>query len=300
MENRIDFREIKLVPIASVLRHYEIDVRRQGEFIVASCCPLPTHTSQEPDTFKVSVKENWWTCFSQSCRKALGKNGGDVIDFVRLKEGLKPLDAAKKLAELFCVKGPSGGLLKHSEETAIKAIGATPTPNRPLAFELQGIEPENPMIRLRGISVETAKKWGAGLFPGKGSMRDRIVFPLFENGALIGYAGRTVLEAGADNPKWKLGKGLKKTFLYGLERCDPAKPVIIVESPWAVLWFDERGQQAAALLGSEMTEEQERQLEPYPTLIIALDNDEKGREAAVKIINRLKGKHKVIRSFLQE
>lgn len=300
MENKVDFREIKLVPIASVLRHYEIEMRRQGEFIVASRCPLPTHTTKELDTFKVSVNENWWTCFSQSCRKALGKNGGDVIDFVRLKEGLKPLDAAKKLAELFCIKGASAGTSKQSEAPAAEPIGASPTSNQPLAFELQGIEPGHPMIQSRGISVETARKWGAGFFPGKGSMQNRIVFPLFENGALIGYAGRTVLETGADNSKWRLGKGLKKTFLYGLERCDPAKPVIIVESPWAVLWFDERGQQAASLLGSEMTEAQEKQLEPYPTLIIAFDNDEKGREAAVKVVIRLRGKHKVIRSFLQE
>ena len=40
--------------------------------------------------------------------------------------------------------------------------------------------------------------------------------------------------------------------------------------------------------------------ESISTLIIAFDNDEKGREAAVKVVIRLRGKHKVIRSFLQE
>ena len=50
------------------------------------------------------------------------------------------------------------------------------------------------------------------------------------------------------NPKWLFGKGLRKTFLYGLERCDPAKPLILCESLWAPLWFHEHGLQAAALM----------------------------------------------------
>src|ERR1019366_6562733 len=78
------------------------------------------------------------------------------------------------------------------------------------------------------------------------------------------------------NPKWLFGKGLRKTFLYGLERCDPAKPLILCESLWAPLWFHEHGLQAAALMGSEMTDEQERFLDPYPTITVALDHDAAG------------------------
>jgi hypothetical protein len=43
-----------------------------------------------------------------------------------------------------------------------------------------------------------------------------------------------------------------------------------------------------------MTKEQEKQLEFDPTRTIAFDNDVKGREAAAKIAERLRSKHKVI------
>jgi len=74
-----------------------------------------------------------------------------------------------------------------------------------------------------------------GFFPGKGSMAGRIVFVLQESGHLIGYAGRTPLPVSDANPKWLFGKGLRKTFLYALERCDPAKPIILCESLWGPL-----------------------------------------------------------------
>ena len=118
--------------------------------------------------------------------------------------------------------------------------------NQPLAFTLKDITPTHPMIQGRGISVETAKHFGVGFFPGKGSMAGRVVFPFYEvsraNGdgtrqvMLVGYAGRTTLPIADTNPKWLFGKGLKKTFLYGLERCDPAKPIILCESP-GPLWL---------------------------------------------------------------
>jgi DNA primase len=85
----------------------------------------------------------------------------------------------------------------------------------------------------------------------------------------------------------------------GLEKCTLEKPVV-VESPWAVLCLYQNGVQAASLLGTEMTAAQEARLEAFPIIQLALDNDEKGRAATEKITERLREKHKVIRSFLQE
>jgi DNA primase len=144
------------------------------------------------------------------------------------------------------------------------------------------------MIQDRGISVETAVKWNVGYFPGKGSMEGRIVFPLYEDGHLIGYAGRTTLEVTDANPKWKLPAGLHKTFLYGLERCDPKRTLRLVESPWTVLQMEETGYQAASLLGSSMTPEQEKRLDPFRTIVVEMDDDPAGREANEAIAARLK------------
>jgi len=53
-------------------------------------------------------------------------------------------------------------------------------------------------------------------------------------------------------------------------------------------------------MGSEMTEGQEAQLAPFGTLIVAMDSDLKGKEAAEKISTRLKMNHKIIKATLKE
>jgi len=105
----------------------------------------------------------------------------------------------------------------------------------------------------------------------------------------------------AQQPKWLLGKGLRKTFLYGLDRCDSGKPLVLLGSPWGVLWFSQQGTQAAALLGSEMTPEQERSLAPFRLITVALDNDAAGEVRGSPIIERLKAAgHKVLKARLME
>ena len=49
-----------------------------------------------------------------------------------------------------------------------------------------------------------------------------------------------------------------------------------------------------------MTEEQERCLDPYPVITVALDNDAAGMEKAAGICGRLKEKHRVLKGRLIE
>jgi len=174
--------------------------------------------------------------------------------------------------------------------------------NKPLAFQLRS-DPEHPMIQERGISVETARSYGVGYYrskQGTASMDDRIIFPLRENQSLVGYIGRTCLEISESNPKWKMGKGLVKSMLFGLDRCAADQVVVLVESPWAVLWLRERGIKAAALLGKELTERQEKAIAPFRMLSLGLDNDDAGREATEKLLQRLRPNHAVKRSYFRE
>lgn len=47
---------------------------------------------------------------------------------------------------------------------------------------------------------------------------------------------------------------------------------------------------------SEMTEEQERCLEPFPVITVALDNDAAGTEKAARIRERLKRNHRILKA----
>ena len=309
-ENRpfVDFKAIKgRVAIADVLARYQVNLVRVNQTALKGSCPLPSHSSGSKNTFFVNVAKSVWYCHSDSCKKNGQRAGGNVIDFVAVMEQCSAYAAAKRIDELFPTG--SGEKAKGTPETDAGAKSTRHAPeeadaaiasghNKPLAFTLKDVTPSHPMIQERGISVLTAERFGVGFFPGKGSMAGRIVFPLYEDGNLAGYAGRTTLPVTDTNPKWLFGKGLKKTFLYGLDRCDPAKPLILCESLWAPLWFHEHGLQAASLMGSEMTEEQERCLDPFPVVTVALDNDAAGTEKAARICERLKAKHRVLKARL--
>jgi hypothetical protein len=197
------------------------------------------------------------------------------------------------------------------QSAAVKAT-ASPAPdpthatvsNRPLSERYAGftglkyVNPEYPLIQSRGISIETARAFGIGYFPGRGSMAGRIVFELRPHGELIGYAGRATRPD--QEPKWLLAKGVVKDFVYCLERCDPKLPLVLGESFWLPAFMHEKGAQAAALMHCEITDGQERCLQPFDVIQLALDADAKGREAAEKIASRLRRNHTVKVAFLRE
>jgi DNA primase len=300
----LDFKAIReRVPFLGVLSHYGLEVRRVNTTQFKGKCPLPSHSNgKDVDTFYINTDKNVFCCHSDSCKKAGDGASGNVLDFVRLMEGVQAYEAAAKLNEWY----PDGSVNKESHV-------ATSTPevksevNHFLAFQLKDVNPVHPLIQAeRGISEETAEKYGIGFFPGKGSMAGRIVFPLYEylgdaseSPSLVGYAGRAV---SADlQPKWLLPKGLVKSFVYGLEHCDPEKPLVLCESFWAPAFFHERGIQAASLMGCELTEAQVLKLRAFATICVALDNDQAGNEKAAAVVQRLRAAgHKVLKARLME
>ena len=314
----VDFKSIKRrVAIADVLARYEVNLVRVNEVALKGNCPLPSHSSGSKNTFYANETKSVWYCHSDSCKKNGERAGGNVIDFVTAMEGCSVYLAAKWLEEWFPAGPETTG--RAAEQNGIARFdgrtlwdgadqGGTVASNKPLGFTLKGVNPEHPMIQERGISAETARQFGVGFFSGKGCMANRIVFPLYEishsgsncakQAVLVGYGGRTTLPPSDVNPKWLFGKGLRKTFLYGLEQCDPALRLILCESLWGPLWFCEHGAQAAALMGSEMSAEQERSLSSFPVITVALDNDPPGVEKAAGIIERLKSKHHVLKARL--
>ena len=313
----IDFKEIKSrANFLDVLDRFHVQVRKVKENQYKAKCPLPSHSNEkETDSFCVGIgKEtgHWsFCCKSDSCRKAGNGSQGNIIDFVRLMTGggSTAYDAALQLSLWMAgnQNAPQGAGRNGSRQaSSIASVdgdtdnrnSAPPAVNRPLAFTLKGIEHQHEEIQRRGISAETAKLFGVGFFPGKGSMQNRIIFPLLEDSQLIGYCGRATVEG--QQPKWLMPRGLVKSFLYGLERCDALKPVVIVEGAWAVLYLAQHGCQAAALLGSEMTVAQEACLAPFSVVTVALDNDEAGTKKSAPIVERLKKNLKVFKARLVE
>jgi DNA primase len=306
-ENRpfLDFRQIKArASITAILDRYGVKLNRVNQTTLKGDCPLPSHSSKSRNTFYVSEAKSAWYCHSDSCKKNGNRAGGNTIDFVAAMERISIYTAAARIDEMFPATVSEAPTPRKQDVPSSMLPDSPPAPssgeNKPLGFVLKDVNPEHPLIQERGISIATARLFGIGFFPGKGTMAGRIVFSLHENGHLVGYAGRTTLPISETNPKWLIGKGLKKTFLYGLEYCDPSKPLLLVESFWGPPFFHEKGLQASSLMGSELTEQQERCLEPFRVITVALDNDPVGIEKAARIYERLKGKHTVLKARLVE
>lgn len=296
----LNFDEIKArADILVVVERYGVQLRKVKTDQYSGKCPLPSHTNEkEANSFGVNSAKGVFKCFSDSCRKAGSGSQGNVLDLVRLMDGGSAYDAALKLREWF----PDGGWQNPEVKTSPPA--PAPEVNRPLGWKFEDavLDYCHPMIQARKITEETARAFGVGAYIGKGkTMANRIVFALTSGDELLGYAGR-IIEPKDGEPKWKLPPGFcKGSYLYGLDRCDPSGPVVVVESPWAVLFLHQNGAQAVALLGCEMSPEQCLALSPFKVVTVALDNDAAGESKAASIVERLKAAgHKVFKARLVE
>jgi DNA primase len=279
----LNFKAIKdRSPLLTVLDRYGVALKRVNNTQFKAKCPLPTHTSKDSDTFSVNVEKNVWYCHSDSCRQNGHRAGGNVIDFVALMDNASSYDAAAKLSDWFSVFTTPASTEPHSART-VREPSAVSLPseeiNHPLAFELKGIAYCD-YLKGRGVSEETAKDFGIGLFPGKGSMAGRVVIPIRnEAGQLVAYAGRSL---NGEEPKYRLPAGFHKAHvLYNLHSVgEQVDCVICVEGFFDTMSVYQAGfPNVVGLMGRTVTEEQAELLKRFPKVVLMLDGDAPGREA---------------------
>jgi DNA primase len=297
----VDFKSVKAaVSMEAVLKRCGVKVYRANKDHVRGKCPLPTHTSPTSKlSFVVNTTKNVWSCKSDSCVAAReGKTGGNVLDFVAVMEGCSIREAAEKLASWFGVQAEIPLVPKASKEAPEEAAKPAPVPsaeppkdegqNAPLKFALKGVDPAHPYLVHRGITGETAALFGAGFFPGKGSMAGRVVVPIHnEKGDLVAYAGRSIDDA---EPRYKLPADFKKSLvLFNLHRAKGEGRVVLVEGFFGTMKLHQAGFPCVVgLMGSSLSEEQEKLLaEHFHEAVLLLDGDDAGRAATPEIAARL-------------
>jgi DNA primase len=287
----IDFRAVKdAVTIEQVLGRYGVKLKRNGKELRGQC---PIHKGEGTDTFHANTDKNAFHCFSCNAK-------GNVLDLVAAIEKCSVRDAALRLKDRFSLpmpahgKAPSATPAKDAQPAREEALGDRGHPNKPLNFTLKGIDHVHPYLGQRGIDRETAAYFGVGYFAGKGSMSGRIVIPIEnERGELVAYAGRSV--DGAE-PKYKLPAGFKKSqVLFNVCRAleeDSSGAVVLVEGFFDCMKVTQAEHVCVALMGCSLSTEQEAQLVAhFRHVVIMLDGDEAGRNAAEEIGLRLA--HKV-------
>ncbi len=299
----VNFEDIKkTVSLEMVLKHYGVELRSSGTAALRGKCPLPMHGSDKSRlSFTATLNKGTggiWACQSRSCIEARsGKKGGNALDFVASMERCSVHDAALKLAEWFDVRSSDergNPATKQPEKPAAlisKKINGEGQEfiNKPLGFELKGIDPSHPYLESRGVTAEMARSFGIGYFSGRGSMSGRIVFPIHnEKSELVAYVGRAIDES---EPRYKFPIGFHKSVeLYNLHRVigavKPPQRVVVVEGFFDCLKVSAAGFPCLALMGSSLSETQEEMIvRHFKAACLLFDGDEagdKGREDAVK------------------
>jgi DNA primase len=214
----VDFRAVKqAVTMRMVLDYYQIKLKGSRDELRGRC---PIHKGEGADAFHVNVEKNCFQCFAGSCKKR-----GNVLDFVVAMEGCSVREAALKLQRWFAITSELveavGQEARHVERIKRESRGESGEKNKPLTFQLKGVDSTHPYLAERGIRLETAKSFGVGFFAGKGSMHGRIVIPIHnEAGELMAYVGRALNDS--EEEKYKLPDGFKKSLVvYNLHRAIP-------------------------------------------------------------------------------
>jgi DNA primase len=302
----VDFKIIKeRVSIGDVLGHYNIRLRRVNQHSLRGRCPLPMHSSeQSTESFIADEVKNVWACQSRSCVEARdGKKGGNVLDFASIMERCSIRDAAIKLHGWFSSASSAAVGNENRKGSAVteklaskKESDASETEiNKPLSFTLKDIDHVHAYMTSRGIDEATAKYFGAGYFPGRGSMSGRVVIPIHnERGDLVAYAGRSI---DATERKYKLPAGFKKSdVVFNFNRIIGIdETVIVVEGFFDCMKVHQAGfPNVVALMGSSLSDAQENLLQQFEDVILFFDGDPAGREGAHAIGVRL-----MYRSFVR-
>lgn len=248
-------------------------------------CPICGSGTGKNHTAAFSIKGDRWTCFSGNHP---GRNGGDIYELIGQYENLESLpEQVKRASEIF------GG-------------SESPQPKRP-----QPRKEEKPQEKIdyteffkecnkrlaetdyyRGISFETLNRFNVGFFPGgrlpgyNWITTPRLIIPTSD----YSFIARDT--TGTADPKVIKSRGEMHIFneaaLNGSRR-----PIFICEGEIDALSIIDLGFEAIGIGGVGGNNRLLRELDkhrPQQPLILALDNDEAGENAADKLLEEIKAR----------
>lgn len=248
------FEKVKdQVKITDVVERYGLHLNSS----MKALCPF--HHEKTP-SFSVDTKNGIFTCFG--CGET-----GDVISFVSKIENIEPLEAARKLADLYNIN--------------IDEFKSRPTIKEYLQQCVRDVN-KTDYFQTRGLTDDTVKKYCLGYDVKK----DAVVIPY--SSELRYYQRRSVKEKRFYKPTVE-DAGSEPLFnqngLYG-----NTKSVFIVESPICALSIMQCGSQAVAICGVQAKNKLIKCVtakKPTATLILSLDNDDAGKTATESLVKGL-------------
>lgn len=231
----------------------------------------------------VNIERRAFVCYSSGY-------GCDLLHLVALMEGKEVVrDALPTISSLLtpAVK-PADDLLRQITE--FFATPTTATLELPTYHErvLQPWSQYHPYLATRGITEE-----GAGLLRlGWDPQENRIVFPHFWNGKLVGWQKRAIPQSPEwpgtvpDYPKFRSSIGMPKSeTLYNYDTARRFRNAIVVESPISVARARSLGiDNVVATFGAKTSDIQISHLREFGTVWVWFDADSAGYGGERKIV----------------
>lgn len=275
----------------------------------SACCPF--HNEKTP-SFTVSQTKQFYHCFGCSAN-------GSAISFLMEYEGMHFVDAIEALAESIGMDVPRDEQAAQQRDDSKPLYALMERIANFYQSELKTSPVAIDYLKRRGLSGETAKRFGIGYVPdgwdalqqqfpesevamvktgmliqGDGGkrpyqrFRNRIMFPIRDRrGRVIAFGGRVM---GNDEPKYLNSPETtlfhKGSELYGLfearKAAQDAGQIIVVEGYMDVVALAQHGvSNAVATLGTAANQQHSDSLfRIVPNIVFCFDGDRAGRDAA--------------------
>lgn len=268
------FEKVKnAVNIVEVVERYGIKLDRNDK----ACCPF--HNEKTP-SFSVKKSENIFKCFG--CGES-----GDAIDFVSKLKEIESLEAAKLLAEMYCIDSEPYGRIKENIKPCPKKQRQSQKTKAVLKQEIKNyITACNANITQsdyfagRGLTAETIKRFHLGY----DTQKHCVVIPY--SSKLDYYQTRSV--DGKDFRKPPTDKAGEEP-LWGAKALEGSGAVFVVESPICAMSIEQCGGRAVSICGTGIQKliHTVRDMTLKCVLILSLDNDSPGKTAQQELARSL-------------
>lgn len=238
---------------------YFRDYKTKGNEIVPTYCPFcKGGNNHDKHTFAMSQETGTYNCKRGSC----GVSG----TFWSLKAYF--------------------GEVEHKDQSNYET---KPRPKKEYKTPVKIIKPAGDIVtaylQKRGFSKETWEKRGVGEVEGN------IAMPYYENGKLVLIKFRPPHKPQEGEKKgWREAGG--KPVFWGMDDCDPSKPLVIVEGEPDALALDEAGIENVVSVPSGVEDltcidECWDWLNRFKQVILWVDNDEPGQKLQRNLIRRI-------------
>lgn len=243
-------------------------------------CPSFIHSGSNPSS--CIINDDYWYSFSDA-------QGGDVIDLLALyKYDGDRGQAINFLSEHTGIPLPNNEYSQKWHEYSQNLFNKIETWHRNLADE------HREYLHNRKINDETIDKLKIGFKFDE----NRLIIPMWKNGYVCYYCGRTMGEVTKTNPKYKKPylDGFNENSVFGLDTLNRDKKILVIaEGAFDYLSFYQEGYATIANAGGTYSREQTKTImniaKNFDSVLLTFDNDKSGNGFTLKMAKQLFTRH---------